>query len=165
MFLKIDVLKNFAIFTGKQLRWSLYLIKLQAFKCFPMNIAKSLTAVFLQNTSGGCFCRCSVLHYIFKKTLLNILSLYIAFFVLKLKIILIRFHSLSFVKPLVVIRCHSLSLAVAHCHLLYHSLSLVVLLVVTRCDSLYHSFSFVVTRCHCTTSCHSLSLYNSSIFL
>ena len=150
MFLKIDVLKNFAIFTGKQLRWSLYLIKLQAFKCFPVNIAKSLTAVFLQSTSGGCFCRCSVLHHIFKKTLLNILQLYIAFFVLKLKIILIRFHSLSFVKPLVVIRCitrcHSLSLVFTHCH----SLSLVV----TRCRPLSLVVPLIVTRR--TTCCHSL---------
>ena len=30
MFLKIGVLKNFAIFTGKYLCWSLFLIKLQA---------------------------------------------------------------------------------------------------------------------------------------
>ena len=30
MFFKIDVLKNFGICTGKQLRWSLFLIKLQA---------------------------------------------------------------------------------------------------------------------------------------
>ena len=31
MFFKINILKNFAIFTGKKLRWSLYFIKLQAF--------------------------------------------------------------------------------------------------------------------------------------
>ena len=30
MFFKIGVLKNFALFTGKHLRWSLFLIKLQA---------------------------------------------------------------------------------------------------------------------------------------
>ena len=32
MFFKINVLKNFAIFTGKKLRWSLYFINLQAFR-------------------------------------------------------------------------------------------------------------------------------------
>ena len=32
MFFKIGVLMNFLIFTGKHLRWSLFLIKLQAFK-------------------------------------------------------------------------------------------------------------------------------------
>ena len=48
--LKIDVLKNFALFTGKHLCWSLFLIHLQAFRpatflergssmCFPVNIA------------------------------------------------------------------------------------------------------------------------------
>ena len=47
MFFKIDVPKNFAIFTGRHLCWSLFLIKLQAFikkrlrhRCFPLNIAK-----------------------------------------------------------------------------------------------------------------------------
>ena len=39
---KKAVLKNFAIFTGEQLRWSLFLVKLQAEKrlqlrCFPMH--------------------------------------------------------------------------------------------------------------------------------
>ena len=34
MFFKIDVLKNFAIFTGKYLCWSLFLIKLQTFRSF-----------------------------------------------------------------------------------------------------------------------------------
>ena len=31
MFFKINVLKNFAIFTGKYLYWSLFLIKLEAY--------------------------------------------------------------------------------------------------------------------------------------
>ena len=73
MFFKIGVLKNFIIFTGKHLCWSLFLIKLQAFNCFPVNNAKILKAAFLWNNSGGYFCRCFVLHYIFKKTLLSIL--------------------------------------------------------------------------------------------
>ena len=67
-FFKIDALKNFAIFTGKHLCWSLFLIKLQAFsrgtlsknrlqhRHFHVNIAKIFKKLFLQNTSGGCFC-------------------------------------------------------------------------------------------------------------
>ena len=53
MFFKIGVLKKFAIFTGKRQCWSLFLIKLQAFmkkrrqhRCFPVNIANFLKAVF-----------------------------------------------------------------------------------------------------------------------
>ena len=109
-------------------------------------------------------------------------------FILKPKITLIRFHSLSFGVPLVVIhcttrchllypslsfvvtRCRSLSLAVIRCHSLYHSLSLVVLLFATRYHSLYHSLLFAVTRCHllslvvtrCTTC---LSFYKRSLRL
>ena len=58
---------------------------------------------------------------------------------------LIRFHSFSFVVPLVVIRrCHSLLLIVIRCH----SLSLVAPRVATCSHSLYQSLPFVVTRCH-----------------
>ena len=47
MFFKIGALKNFEIFTGKHFCWwSLFLIKLQAFRCFPVNIAKFLRAAF-----------------------------------------------------------------------------------------------------------------------
>ena len=67
MFFKIVVLKNLAIFTGKNLCWSLFLIKLQAqacsfikkrlqHRCSPVNIAKILRTT-LQNTSGGCICK------------------------------------------------------------------------------------------------------------
>ena len=38
MFFKIDVLRNFAIFTGKQLCWSLFLIKLQVWR--PISLLK-----------------------------------------------------------------------------------------------------------------------------
>ena len=73
-----------------------------------------------------------------------------------------RWHSLSFVVPLVVIPYHSLSLFVIRCHSLYHSLSFVV----TRCHSLSLVVPLVVIRCHslpfvatrCNTCCHSLSL-------
>ena len=65
MFSKIGVLKNFAVITGKHQSWSLFLIKLLTLRptkrlhhrCFPVNIAKVLRAPFLQNTSGGCFCK------------------------------------------------------------------------------------------------------------
>ena len=43
VFFKIGVIKNFPIFTGKVLCWSLSLIKM----CFPVNIAKFLRTAFL----------------------------------------------------------------------------------------------------------------------
>ena len=56
MFFKIDVLKNFVIFTGKHLCRSLFLIKLQTWRpvikkrlqhrCFPVSIAKILRTLF-----------------------------------------------------------------------------------------------------------------------
>ena len=55
VFYKKNVHKNFGIFTGKHLHWSLFLIKLQAIKkrlqhrCFPVNIAKCLGAPILKN--------------------------------------------------------------------------------------------------------------------
>ena len=42
MFFKIGVLKDLALFTGKQLVWSLLFNK--------------VAGLFAQNTSGGCFC-------------------------------------------------------------------------------------------------------------
>ena len=54
---KMDVLKNFGIFTGKLLSWSLFLINFYYFvillkrdsknRCFPVNIAKFLRTAFL----------------------------------------------------------------------------------------------------------------------
>ena len=58
MFFKIDVLKNFANFTGKHLCWSLFLIQLQAWRvatlfkkrlqhsCFPVKFAKFFRTPF-----------------------------------------------------------------------------------------------------------------------
>ena len=49
MFFEIGVFKNLAIFRGKHLCWSLFLIKLQAYN-FPVNIAKFLrTAFFIKH--------------------------------------------------------------------------------------------------------------------
>ena len=70
-------------------------------------------------------------------------------FILKPKITLIRFHSLSFVLTVVVIRCTTV---VTRCH----SLPLVATRCITRCHSLYYSLSFIVFRC--TTCYHLLSL-------
>ena len=47
MFYKKAVLDNFAIFTGKQLCWSLFLIKLQAFKLATLLKRDSNTGAFL----------------------------------------------------------------------------------------------------------------------
>ena len=44
---KISVIKNFAIFTGKRLCWSLFLIKLQAFRSATLIRKDSNTDVFL----------------------------------------------------------------------------------------------------------------------
>ena len=65
MFFEIGVLKNFAVFTGKHQRWSLFLIKLQTWmptkrlqhSCFPVNIAKFSRTPFLKNTSDDCICK------------------------------------------------------------------------------------------------------------
>ena len=65
-----------------------------------------------------------------------------------LSIIVICYHSLSFVVTCCTTCCHSLSFIVICCHSLYQSLPFVIIC--------YHSLSFVVTRC--TTRCHSLSL-------
>ena len=56
------VLKNFVIFTVKHLCWSLFLIKLQAYKfiekrlqnwCFPLHVRKFLRTSILKNISEG----------------------------------------------------------------------------------------------------------------
>ena len=46
VFHKKAVLKNFAIFTGKYLRWSLFLIKLQAARAATLLKRYSTTGVF-----------------------------------------------------------------------------------------------------------------------
>ena len=69
MFFKIGVLKNFATFTEKQLRWRLSLIKARpAFLLkWDSNTGVSLwilkkfqEQIFWQNTSGGCFCNSTI---------------------------------------------------------------------------------------------------------
>ena len=57
MFFKIGVLRNFAMFTGKHLCWSLFLIKLQAWRPASLFERDSNTGfseeLFKQATSGG----------------------------------------------------------------------------------------------------------------
>ena len=52
MFFKKSVLNNFALFVGKYLCWSLFLIKLQPLglqnRCFPVNIVKFLRTLFYE---------------------------------------------------------------------------------------------------------------------
>ena len=67
MFSKTGALKNFAIFKGKNLCWSLFLIKFQDWKpaflfllqrrCFSVNIAKFLRAAFLLKTCSSYNCK------------------------------------------------------------------------------------------------------------
>ena len=47
--IKKAVLKNFAIFIGNNLSWSLLLIKLFQHICFPLNIAKFLGTPIFKN--------------------------------------------------------------------------------------------------------------------
>ena len=51
VFYEKSVFKNFAIFSGKKLCWSLFLIKLEVFqqRCFHVNIAKYLRILTLKN--------------------------------------------------------------------------------------------------------------------
>ena len=68
MFCKKGVLRIFTKFTGKHLCQRLFSNKIAGLrtatllkksfwhKCFPVNFVKFLRKIFLQNTSGGCFC-------------------------------------------------------------------------------------------------------------
>ena len=47
MFFKIDFVQDFALFTGKHLRWSLFLTKLQTFMSATLLKRDSNTSVFL----------------------------------------------------------------------------------------------------------------------
>ena len=67
VFCKKGVLRNFAKFTGKHLRQSLFfnevagmrpailLKKTLSHRCFPVNFAKFLEHLFPKKSSGGCF--------------------------------------------------------------------------------------------------------------
>ena len=79
IFFRIVVLKNFAYFTGKHLRWSeacSFIKKGIQHGCFPVKFAKFLTSPFLQNTSGACFC----LHFLIYTYLRILIYTYLARF-------------------------------------------------------------------------------------
>ena len=159
MFFKIGALKNFAIFTGKYLCWSLFLTKLQGFRCFPVNIAKIFkSSFFIEHL------RCLLLQ-IFCFTLY--FQKDVAEYIVVLHCIVVSFwnlKSLLFAFICCITRCYSLPFVVIRCHLLLLVVPLVVLLAVTRCHLLYHSLSLVVTRFHSlslvvplvVTCCHSM---------
>ena len=70
--IKKTVLKNFAIFTGRHLCWSLFLIKLMDFRhrCFPVNIAKFLRTPILKNICEWLLLRSEVIHIFSNSTLI-----------------------------------------------------------------------------------------------
>ena len=57
VFCEKGVLRNFAKFTGKYLRQSLFFNRVENLwhRCFPVKICEISKNTFLQNTSGGCF--------------------------------------------------------------------------------------------------------------
>ena len=69
VFCKRGILRNFTKFFGKHLCQGLFFNKVAGpgtvtllkkrlwHRCFPVNYAKFLRTLFLQNTSGGCFCK------------------------------------------------------------------------------------------------------------
>ena len=144
MFFKIGVIKNLAMFTGKQLLELVFnkVADLQVFSCEYCKIAKS--SFFMQHLRWLLLEKFCLTLY-FQKDVAEYI-IYCTFtlhncFILKPKITLICFHSL------------------------HHSLSFVVPLVappvVIRCTSRCHSFPLFVTRC--TTRCHLM--YQPSVFL
>ena len=164
-----------AIFIGKHLYWSLFLIKLQASRLANLLNRDCNTDVFLSILQTS-------ITPISKNNCEQLLLLIVIYcienriklfrnqtdllFLLKYKITL--FYLLSFVFIWFITRCHLLSLivnfyylllfVVPRCHSLYfvvtcyttrcHSLSLLVICFTTGCHSLYQSLSFVATRCH-----------------
>ena len=163
MIFKMGVFKKFAILTGKHLCWSLFLIKLQAFRFFPVNIAKLIRPKFFIKYLRW------LLHHMFCFTLY--FQKDNAEYIAVLHCIIVSFwnlKSLSFAFIRCTTRCrslyHSLSLTVTSCH----SLSLVVTRFTTRCPSLYYSLSFivplVVISCHLLYHLLSLDVHSSVIW-
>ena len=86
MFFKIGVLESFPNFTGKHLCWSLFFKRLQAeglqlylkslqLRCFPVKF-EIFNNIFLQNTSGDCFCTSGGCFCIFFKKVIKQLLLF-----------------------------------------------------------------------------------------
>ena len=149
MFFKIGALKNFEIFTGKHFCWwSLFLIKLQAFRCFPVNIAEFLSAAFFIEHFRWLLLQMLCFTLYFQKDvaerIVAIHCITVSFWNLKLiSFAFIRFHSLCYLFSFVVTRCHSLSFVVPLVVICFHPLSFVV----TSCNTRCHSLSLVLTQC------------------
>ena len=139
MFFKIGIIKHFAMFTWKHLCWSPFLIKLQAFRCFPVKMAKS--SFFIE-------------HLRWQLLQMFCLTLYfqkdVAEYIVVLHCIIVSFWNLKSVS-FAFIRCTT------RCHSLYHSLSFIEPLVVNRCQSLSLVVPLVITSCHL--------MYHTSVFL
>ena len=61
VFCEKNVFKNFAIFTGKHLCWSLFfnfIKKKLQHECFPVNIVKFSRNLFSRTSAKGCFWQC-----------------------------------------------------------------------------------------------------------
>ena len=124
--------------TYSHLCWSLFLIKLQVFRCFPVKTGKLLRAGFFIEHLWWLLLQMFCFTLYFQKD--------IAEYIVAIRCVVVSFSNLK-----------SILFAFIHFHSLCQSLSFVVPLIVIRC----HSFSFVVTLC--TTRCHSM--YHSSVFL
>ena len=126
MFFKIGVLKNFAAFTGKHLCWSLFLIKLLAFRCFPVNVAKLLRPDFFIEHLWWFLLQmfCFTLYFQKKRCWIYCSFTLHNCFIVKPKITRICFHSLYHSFSFLVTGYHSLSLVAPHVVTRYHSLSL-----------------------------------------
>ena len=125
MFFKIVILKIFSTFTGKHLFWNLFLIKLQAFRFFPMSIAKLLRAAFYYRTPH------LQMYYFtlyFQKD--------VAAYIVVLQCIIVSLCNLKLFS-FAFIRCTTVFI---RCTTRCYSSSLIV--------TCFHSLSLVVTRCH-----------------
>ena len=137
MFLKIGVFKNFPIFTRKTIVLESLFNKVAGLLVFSCEYCETFKSSFFYRTPPVTASAHVLFYIIFSKRRCWIYCSYTLHncFILKPKSTLNRFHSLSFVVPLLVIRCttpcHSLLFIVTCCHLLS--------LVVTRCTTHGHT--------------------------
>ena len=145
-----------AIFTGKHLCWSLFLIKLQASRLATLLKRDSDTGIFLWIlqtlrtliSKNTCERLLLIVVVYCKENWIKLLRNQIGLlFLLKHRNTLFYLLSFAFICFITaVIRCHSLSFFVSRCH----SLLFVVTCCTTSCHSLsfvVHSLSFFATRC------------------
>ena len=127
MIFKIHALKNFAMFIGKHLCWSLFLIKLQALRCFSVNIAKFLGAAFYIEPFRWLLLQIMCFTLYFQKG--------VAEYIVAIHYIVVSFWNLK-----------SISFALfafIHCATRSHSLYHLLPFVITCSYSVYHSSVFL----------------------